>query len=73
MHWTEAFTRKLSADAKLVGSFVSCEGTPKGGAAAAEWRLNPYVMPHAWATDKVGRRAGGAPCQRMRQGMEIRM
>ena len=40
-------------------------------AAAEEWRLNPFVMPHAWATDKA-RRADAAsgfgscpPCTRV--------
>lgn len=54
LHWTEPLTRKLVGDVKMVGSFITCEGTPKGGEVAAEWRLNPYVLPHAWATDKVG-------------------
>ena len=54
MHWTEAFTRKLVDDVKLVGSVVTCEGAAKGGDAAGEWRGNPYVKSHAWATDAEG-------------------
>jgi hypothetical protein len=53
MHWTEAFTSRLSNDTKMVGSYISCEGTPKDGDVGGEWRLNPYVLPHAWATDRV--------------------
>lgn len=54
MHWTEAFTAKLTGEVKLVGSTVSCEGAPAGGNAAGEWRANPAVSPHAWATDATG-------------------
>lgn len=54
MHWTEAFTRKLVKDVKMVGSVISCEGAAKDGDAAGEWRGNPYVKSHAWATDAEG-------------------
>lgn len=54
LHWTEAFTNRLSDKVKLVGPTISCEGAPKGGDAAGEWRGNPYVSPHAWATDAQG-------------------
>lgn len=54
MHWTEVLTGKLSNDTKLVGSYISCEGYPRNGVPDEEWRLNPYVLPHTWATDQVG-------------------
>ena len=54
MHWTEAFTNRLTGVVKMVGSVISCEGAPRGGHAAMEWRLNPHVVPHAWATDAEG-------------------
>lgn len=54
LHWTEAFTRKLVKDVKMVGSIISCEGAAKDGDAAGEWRGNPYVKSHAWATDAEG-------------------
>jgi hypothetical protein len=54
LHWTEAFTNKLKDHVKLVGSTISCEGAPVNGNAAAEWRGNPAVSPHAWATDATG-------------------
>lgn len=54
MHWTEAFTRKLVKNVKMVGSIISCEGAPKDGNAAGEWRGNPYLKSHAWATDAEG-------------------
>ena len=53
MHWTEAFTSRLSGDVRLVGSAISCEGAPAGGDASGQWRENPYVLPYAWATDRV--------------------
>ena len=54
IHWTEAFTSKIKGQVKLVGSTISCEGAPKEGNAAGEWRGNPAVSPHAWATDATG-------------------
>ncbi|KAL4452719.1 hypothetical protein ABPG75_008381 [Micractinium tetrahymenae] len=54
MHWTDAFTSKLTKRTKLVGSTVTCEGAPRGGDAADEWRRNPFVLPYAWAIDKEG-------------------
>lgn len=53
MHWTEAFTSRLTESVKMVGSAISCEGAPRAGHAALEWRRNPYVLPYAWATDAV--------------------
>ncbi|PSC74038.1 hypothetical protein C2E20_2672 [Micractinium conductrix] len=54
MHWTDALTAKLTKRTKLVGSAITCEGAPRGGDAAGEWRRNPYVLPYAWATDQEG-------------------
>ncbi len=54
LHWTEAFTHKLTGRVKLVGSAISCEGAPRRGDAAGEWRGSPYVLPYAWATDRAG-------------------
>ena len=54
MHWTEVFTKKLQGKVKMVGSILSCEGAPKDGNAAGEWRGNPYIRSHAWATDAAG-------------------
>lgn len=54
MHWTEAFTSRLTGIVKMVGSVISCEGAPRGGHAAMEWRLNPHIIPYAWATDAEG-------------------
>lgn len=54
MHWTEAFTDRIDDQVKMVGSIVSCEGAAKDGDAAGEWRGNPFVRPHAWATDLKG-------------------
>lgn len=53
MHWTEAFTSRLTKSVKMVGSAISCEGAPRAGHAALEWRRNPYVLPYAWAADAV--------------------
>lgn len=55
MHWTEVLTGKLSNDTKLVGSYISCEGYPRNGVPDEEWRLNPYVLPHTWATDQASK------------------
>ncbi|KAL6776645.1 hypothetical protein ACKKBF_B30390 [Auxenochlorella protothecoides x Auxenochlorella symbiontica] len=54
MHWTEAFTSRLTKSVKMVGSAISCEGAPRAGHAALEWRRNPYVLPYAWAADADG-------------------
>lgn len=51
MHFTEAMTSKLTADVKLVGPTISCEGTT---APSGERRENPHVQSFAVATDAVG-------------------
>lgn len=54
LHWTEAFTSRLGPRVGLVGAAISCEGAPRGGDAAGEWRANAYVLPYAWATHQRG-------------------
>jgi hypothetical protein len=54
MHWTETMTLKVTNETKLVGALISCEGAPEGGDPQRRWRSNPHVLPHAWATDRVG-------------------
>lgn len=53
-HWTDAFTSKIKEKVKLVGSTISCEGAPLSGNAAGQWRGNPAVSAHVWATDSAG-------------------
>jgi translation initiation factor eIF-2B subunit epsilon len=53
VHWTEPFLQHLSHDVKLVGSTISCEGTPLEGMVKEKWRHNPHVQSYAVATDKV--------------------
>ena len=54
VHWTYPFLQRLTHDVKLVGSTISCEGTPLGGMVKEKWRRNPHVQSYAVATDKVG-------------------
>jgi hypothetical protein len=54
MHWSDAYTSRLNDRVKLVGGAINCEGAPRGGDAAGEWREHPYVLPWAWATDAAG-------------------
>lgn len=54
LHWTEAFTSRITTTTKLVGSMISCEGAPAEGNAAGQWRANPHVLSSAWATDSEG-------------------
>lgn len=54
LHWTEAFTNKISDKIKLVGAWISCEGAPRNGNAAGYWRTNPYVSPSVFAMDRFG-------------------
>jgi hypothetical protein len=53
LHWTEPFLSRLSATTKLVGSTISCEGSPLGGDMNGTWRRNPHVQSYAVATDRV--------------------
>lgn len=58
MHWSEAFTRQLSDDVKLVGPTISCAKTPQRGKDPADpntpWRQNPHLQSYAVGTDRVG-------------------
>lgn len=54
-----AFTSRLTDSVRLVGSTISCEGSPLHGQRKGEWRRNPHVQSYAVATDAV-RRAGPA-------------
>lgn len=49
-----AFTSRLNEDVKLVGSTISCEGSPLHGKRSGRWRRNPHVQSYAVATDQVG-------------------
>jgi hypothetical protein len=53
MHWMSAFTSRLTGSVKLVGSTISCEGSPLHGQQKGRWRRNPHVQSYAVATDKV--------------------
>ncbi|KAF8068311.1 UVR8 [Scenedesmus sp. PABB004] len=54
MHWMSAFTSRLSGSVKLVGSTISCEGSPLHGQQRGRWRRNPHVQSYAVATDRAG-------------------
>lgn len=54
LHWMSAFTSRLSGNVKLVGSTISCEGSPLHGQQKGKWRRNPHVQSYAVATDRVG-------------------
>eukprot|EP00775_Hariotina_reticulata_P012780 gene12780-12909_t len=54
VHWMSAFTSKLTDTVKLVGSTISCEGSPLHGHQRGRWRRNPHVQSYAVATDAVG-------------------
>jgi translation initiation factor eIF-2B subunit epsilon len=49
-----AFTARINGDVKLVGSTISCEGSPLHGKRHGRWRRNPHVQSYAVATDQVG-------------------
>ena len=51
--WQDIFTSRITDSVKLVGSTISCEGSPKDGNVSAEWRTNPHVQSYIVATDKV--------------------
>jgi hypothetical protein len=54
MHWTEVFTSRLNADAKLVGSTISCEATTRQSPlGTVESRANAHVQSYLAATDQV--------------------
>lgn len=49
-HWSRAFTDRITADVKLVGPTISCEGIEKG----TSIRHNPHTQSYLLATDQVG-------------------
>ena len=51
--WHKRLTERLSGDVHMVGPTISCEGTPRDGGPAAEWRTLPHVQSHAIAVDQV--------------------
>eukprot|EP00878_Enallax_costatus_P024831 GHUV01026523.1.p1 GENE.GHUV01026523.1~~GHUV01026523.1.p1 ORF type:complete len:299 (+),score=79.13 GHUV01026523.1:220-1116(+) len=53
-HWMSAFTSRLRGSVKLVGSTISCEGSPLHGNHRGKWRHNPHVQSYAVATDLAG-------------------
>lgn len=53
VRWQDLLTHRLNGSVKLIGSTISCEGSPidrVGG----EWRTNPHVQSYVLATDQVG-------------------
>ena len=52
VHWSRAFTAKLTEEVKLVGSTISCEPADKPGVAGKE-RRSVHVQSYAVATDQV--------------------
>lgn len=52
--WQELLLNKIAGNVKLVGSTISCEGSPFEGNIAGEWRTNPHVQSYVIATDQVG-------------------
>lgn len=53
LHWSRVFTARLSEDAKLVGSTISCETAYMGGKPGNEARHNAHVQSYIMATDQV--------------------
>lgn len=51
--WHKRLTERLSGEVHMVGPTISCEGTPRDGGPAAEWRTLPHVQSHAIAVDQV--------------------
>lgn len=56
IHWTKAFTDRLTDDVKLVGPTISCVGVPFNANQSNEWRRVAHVQSYALATDMVGLR-----------------
>jgi hypothetical protein len=54
VHWTQPFTSRLTADVKLVGPTISCEGSPLNGDFRGKWHRNPHVQSYVVVTDHVG-------------------
>jgi hypothetical protein len=51
--WHKLLTERLAGDVHMIGPTISCEGTPRDGSPAAEWRTLPHVQSHAIAVDQV--------------------
>lgn len=51
--WHKRLSERLGGDVHMVGPTISCEGTPRDGGPAAEWRTLPHVQSHAIAVDQV--------------------
>ena len=56
LHWTTAFTSRLSDSVKLVGSTVSCGSTFQGELHRSPSLTCPHVQSYALATDQIGLR-----------------
>ncbi|CAL8468255.1 g7794 [Coccomyxa elongata] len=54
--WHKRLSERLSGEVHMVGPTISCEGTPRDGGPAAEWRTLPHVQSHAIAIDQEGLR-----------------
>lgn len=50
--WHRLLTQRLSADVKLVGPVISCEGSPFQGNVTDHWRTNPHVQSYVLAMDQ---------------------
>ena len=57
LHWTTAFTTRLTETVKLVGSTISCGGTFRGELHRSPQRAFPHVQSYALATDQLGLKA----------------
>lgn len=53
VHWSRAFTGRITADVKLVGATISCENTLRDGDPTKGSRQSPHVQSYAMATDQV--------------------
>lgn len=53
MHWSRAFTGRITADVKLVGATISCEATLREGNPKKGSRQNAHVQSYAMATDQA--------------------
>lgn len=53
IHWTTAFTSRLTAHVKLVGSTISCGRIHKHNKPELPFRSNPHVQSYMMATDQV--------------------
>ncbi|KAI3431515.1 hypothetical protein D9Q98_004565 [Chlorella vulgaris] len=54
LHWSQVLTQRITADTKLVGATISCEGANQAGVLTGKMRRNPHVQSYVVATDQVG-------------------